>query len=105
MRYEFVQRHGGMGGAFYFFGRAFIKHVKLTVNFFCLFFYFYRADEFMKSGKVAHFDVLYMVAESGRLEGEIGIDVEHAVVIMAEYSHPVLRHGYGYLYGIYPVVD
>ena len=37
-----------------------------------------------------------MSAEGGRLEGGVGVDVQHSAVIVAEDSHPVVTHS---LYG------
>ena len=57
------------------------------------------------SFEFAHFEKLYVSAESEGLPGNVGVNVQHTAIIVSENTHPVVTHP---LYGpcrIDPVFD
>ena len=46
-----------------------------------------------------------MATEAGELAGEVGVDVQHAIIVMAEESHAVVGHGVRDAGGFDPFVE
>ena len=56
-------------------------------------------------GQFIHLDDLDVAAEAGALLGEVGVDVEHAAVIVAHHAQAVVFHDVGDARGLDPLVD
>ena len=57
------------------------------------------------SFEFAHFEKLYVSAESEGLPGNVGVNVQHTAIIVSENTHPVVTHPLYGPYRIDPVFD
>ena len=102
---EFVQRYGSACGALELLPRAALvdderlaergdPRVGLALR--------HRAAQFVQ---FAHLQDFGMGAEDGALQPEVGVDVDHAAVVVAQQSHAVAAHAAGDLRRVDPPVD
>ena len=102
---EFVESDGSARGACEFLAGAIVLHVEGLEEVGHAAFHFDGRDVAPQCGELIYFDDFDMSAEGGALQGEVGVDVEHAAVIVAHDAEAVVLHRMGDLGGSEPLLD
>ena len=86
------ERDGGNGGAFQFLSRAIGLNVERIEERRDTFFHFMRGDGLTQCRELIDFDHFHVAAEGRALLREIGVDVEHAAVVVTHQAEAVVLH-------------